>query len=173
MPEQKDDKVPDGYVRIGHIARAHGIKGDVAVVFYSDEPERFGAGTSLILDSRPVEIQRARRGKDGVIVTFDGVTDRNAAEELKGSHLFLAKSDRRELEEGEYWPEDLRGLQVVDQEGNRLGIVTDVVLDSAQTRLVITTTDERTVEVPFVDELVPEVSIPDGRVILNPLEGLI
>lgn len=171
--DQSDEYVPDGYVRIGHIARAHGIKGDVVAVFYSDEPERLGAGTQLLLDDRQVEIQRSRRGKDGVIVTLDSVADRNAAEALKGSRLFLAKSDRRSLSEGEYWPEDLIGLEAVDTDGNRLGTVADVVLDAAQQRLVISTIDERTVEVPFVDELVPEVSIPDGRVVVQPVEGLV
>jgi len=170
MPEQKD-YVPDGYVRIGHIARAHGIKGDVAVVFYSDEPERFGKGTRLRLGERDVTIERARPGKDGRIVTFAGVADRNAAEALQGAQLYLARADLRQLEDGEFWPDDLIGLEAVDQNGRRLGALTDVLLDSAQIRLVISGS-EGDFEVPFVSALVPEVLIDEGRVVINSVEGL-
>lgn len=145
----------------------------MVVVFYSDEPERFCKGTRLKLGDRDVIIEQARPIKDGVILAFEGVTDRNEAETLKGSKLFLAKADRRRLGDDEYWPEDLIGLEAFDGDGNHLGSVSDVALDAAQARLVISTVDGRTVEVPFVDELVPDVDVDGGQVVLRPIRGLL
>ena len=144
----------------------------MVVVFYSDDPSRFGTGTSLLLGDRPVEIVRVRSGKDGQIVALQGVGDRNEAETLKGSVLYLSKSDRRELEPGEYWPEDLVGLEAFAPEGQRLGVVAEVVLDAAQPRLVVAA-DRGNFEIPFVDELVPEVRLAEGHLIVDPVDGLL
>lgn len=144
----------------------------MVAVFYSDDPARFGAGTRLRIDARDVLVERARPSRDGVIVTLAGVDDRDAAESLRGKQLWLRRADRRQLEPGEFWPEDLIGSQVEDPSGSAIGIVSGVVLDAPQPRLVIQTAGG-SVDVPFVDALVPEVDLPNRRIVVTSIAGLI
>jgi 16S rRNA processing protein RimM len=80
--------------------------------------------------------------------------------------------ERRGLGENEYWPEDLVGLDARDPEGNDLGKISSLVTGGAQDRLVIVGEGTR-FEVPFVTELVPEVDVSGGYVVVNRIEGLI
>ena len=115
-------------ITIGHIARAHGLKGDVAVVFYSDHPEQFAAGFQLGGTGGSLTIEWVRSGAGVAIVKFAGVDDRDGAELLKGVQLTMEESDLRTLEEGEFWPSQLQGLEVRDRSGTKRGVVRDVIL---------------------------------------------
>ncbi|GBD83865.1 ribosome maturation factor RimM [bacterium BMS3Abin02] len=138
----------------------------------SDSPERFVHGATFITDFDTTLVLRGVRvHKDGMLVAFEGVTDRNAAEELRGTTLFIPVDERRKLEDDEFWPEDLEGLEVRDPQGRPLGRITGVIVGDAQDRLLIHSGD-RAVEVPFVEELVPDVRPESGFVTVVPIEGL-
>lgn len=154
---------------VGRILRAHGIRGEVVVVSESDNPDRFARGAVLLApDGSRLVVRNVRPHKGSLIVAFEGVGDRTAAETLRNTELSVV--DRRELEADEFWPEDLVGLVARDPDGRRLGEIVDVVL-GAQDRLVIRSEGE-TVEVPFVKELVPEVDPDGGFVTVQPIPGL-
>ncbi|MDP8959070.1 MAG: ribosome maturation factor RimM [Actinomycetota bacterium] len=140
-------------------------------------PGRFVAGARLWTDEAPprrlvVEAVRPHP-RGGLIVRFGGVEDRDAAEELRGSRLAIDRQERRPLEEGEFWPEDLQGLEVRAPSGESLGQVAGVVLGEAQDRLVLELAGGNTAEVPFVEELVVEVRPQDGYLVVSPVEGLL
>lgn len=106
----------------------------------------------------------------GYLVGFGGVADRAAAEALRGEVLTVAAAERRALDESEFWPDQLVGLEVVDDDGRRLGRITDVVPGPGQDRLVVTTPLDVNVLVPFVSDLVGEPE--DGRIVIRPPSGL-
>lgn len=163
----------DARVVVGYVRRAHGIRGDLIVRSLSDDPDRFAVGSEFLSDETPAvryTVVQSRLYNDGRLVRFDGVEDRTSAERLKGVSLTIAASDRRTLEDDEYWPDDLVGLVVIDTAERRLGEVTDVVLGDAQDRLVVTTSDGSVVEVPFVAAIVGD--IEGGSIRLDPPEGL-
>ena len=168
MSSSTDERIP-----IGYISRAHGIKGEVVVVSESDD-DRFTSGAAFLTDQAEVlTVRRARVGPHGRIVAFEEVPDRNRAEELRGRTLTIGPDQRRELEEAEYWPQDLIGLTAVDETGSAVGVIADVALGTAQDRLRIELPDQRIVDVPFVDDLVPEVDLDAGVVVIRPVAGLI
>lgn len=114
---------------------------------------------------RPLTVREIRRGKKGHEVAFVEVTTREAADQIRGSDVFV--SQRRPLGANEYWPEDLVGLEV--RPGG--GLVVAISHGAAQDRLVV----ERSgniFEVPFVDELVPVVDVAGGYVVIAEIEGL-
>lgn len=157
---------------IGHVARAHGVKGDVAVVVYSDHPEQFGRGFVFGGADQPLTIDQVRpQPGGGLVVKFAGVNDRNAAEHLRGTQLTMQPDTRRDLDDDEFWPEDLVGLSVTDDAGTELGTVVDVRTGGSQDRLVVRHS-EGVAEIPFVDELVPLVDLEASRVVVNPIQGL-
>jgi 16S rRNA processing protein RimM len=162
-------------VSVGYVRRAHGIKGEVVVRALTDNPHRFDGGQRFSTDEEPARtlvVARSRPHKDGVVVAFEGVTDRNSAEDLQGITLTIGAADRRELETDEFWPEDLQGLTAVTPSGEHLGTVSGVVLGAAQDRLVVTTATGKTVEVPFVEAIVGDVHPSLGHVVVDAPEGL-
>ena len=141
----------------------------------TDDPDRFAIGRVLETDRGDpawLTIDAAQPHKDGLLISFSGVGSRDAAERLRGVSLFVEASQRRELGPDEYWPEQLIGLSVVDQDGMELGSVSMVIEGSAQDRLQVIGPVGR-FEIPFVAALVPEVDIVAGRVVVDLPLGLI
>jgi len=156
---------------VGRIVKAHGVRGEVVVVSESDNPDRFARGAVLTTAEGSTLVVRASRARDAaLIVSFEGVDDRTAAERLRGETLCIEPTNRRALESDEYWPDDLIGLHVRDQEGIPLGEIVDVVI-GAQDRLVVRTSSGM-VDVPFVRSLVPYIDISAGFVTVNSIPGL-
>ena len=106
----------------------------------------------------------------GLIVGFAGITDRDAAEGLRGVVLTREAAERPRLERGEFWSSALVGLQAVTPAGILLGRVTGVLTAKLQDRLVVTTPAGVEVQVPFVDDLVADPGA--GRIVIDPPEGL-
>ena len=165
----QNESIPVGYVR-----RAHGIRGDVVVRgLISDAPERLVTGSTITTESGDVYAVTAHRSHKGdVVLHLDGVDDRNAAEDLIGTRFVISSDERRTLDEGEWWAEDLVGCTVVGVDGATIGDVTDVIVGAAQDRLVVTTPDGRVGQVPFVDALVPDVDTDTRSVTVDLPEGL-
>lgn len=136
-----------------------------------DDPGDFGRGTILRAGERDLEVRSARRYRDrGLIVGFAGITDRDAAELLRGAVLTRSAEHRRSLDRGEFWSSSLVGLQAVTRDGRALGRVTEVVVGRLQDRLVITTPAGAEVQVPFVEGMVGD---PEGgSIVIDPPEGL-
>jgi 16S rRNA processing protein RimM len=127
----------------------------------------FTVGSVVVIQDRPHVVRAIRFADKGPQVAFEGVVDRAAAEEIRGSDVYTTW--RRDLDEGEYWPEDLIGLKVITVDGQLLGEVVDVVLGAAQDRLVI---GEHGIEIPLVKDLVPTVDLEEGRIVVQSLPGL-
>jgi 16S rRNA processing protein RimM len=148
-----DTDIPVGYVR-----RAHGIRGDVVVRgLVSDAADRLVAGATLTDGSTVRVVTTHRPHKGDVVLHLEGIEDRDAAEALVGTQFVMGIAERRRLGPDEWWAEDIIGCDVLDGDGNRLGVVTDVVVGAAQDRLAVETTDGRSGEIPFVDALVTRV----------------
>ncbi len=165
---------PAGSTKVGYVRRAHGIKGALIARVVDEELERLQPGAVLgtDVDGHPtVTIASVQPHKDGLLVFVEGVSDRNQAERLRGASLTVSAADRRTLEQDEYWPDQLLGLAVYDLSGAKLGNVSDVISGAAQDRLVVTT-DTAAVEVPFVAEIVPNIDIATGSIVVDAPDGL-
>jgi 16S rRNA processing protein RimM len=165
----------DARVSVGYVRRAHGIGGEVIVRPLTDNPDRYAAGAEFGTDEDPprvLAVRSVRRHNDGLLIHFDGISTREAAEGLQGVTLTIDETQRRALGEGEYWPEELEGLVAIDPTGRHLGTVSGVVLGEAQDRLVVTTESGDVVEVPFVEQIVGEIHPSLGHVVVDPPEGL-
>lgn len=180
MTDQQQDDIE---VVVGRIGKPHGIRGEVTLDVRTDEPDRrFAPGTTLRAeapagaDRRPtaLTVERARWHQRTLLVTFEELADRNAAEAVRGTVLF-ATIGHDELPEDpeEYYDHQLVGLAVVDLDGTPLGEVKAVVHGSAQDLLTVRTPDGRDALVPFVSALVPEVDLEAGRVVVADRPGLV
>lgn len=173
---------------VARIGRAHGLRGEVTVQVHTDDPSgRFVPGTEFPTEpavAGPLRLRSVRVHNGIYLLAFDGTTDRTAAEGLRGIRL-LAPAGRGaadaepaqhphadEAEDG-WFPEDLRGLEVQDVSGVRLGTVADLHLRPHQDLLEITLVSGATAYLPFVEEIVPEVDEDAGVVTVDPPAGLL
>jgi 16S rRNA processing protein RimM len=178
------DQEPAGIeVVIGRIGKPHGIRGEVTLDVRTDEPERrFAPGTTLRAeapagaDRRPssLTVARARWHQSTLLVTFEELADRNAAEAARGTVLRATIGlDETPDDPEEFYDHQLVGLDVVDVDGTSLGTVKALVHGSAQDLLTVRTADGRDALVPFVTALVPEVDLEAGRVVVADRPGLV
>jgi len=162
-------------IRVGYVRRAHGLRGDVILRPLSDDPDRFVVGATFETDEDPTRsltIAEIREHKEGLLLRFKEVRDRNPADAMRGVTLTIAAEDRRELGDDEFWPEDLEGLAVELADGTPLGVVNSVITGGAQDRLLVVTGEGAEVEVPFVAAIATEIDQAAGRIVLDPPPGL-
>lgn len=146
---------------MGRIIKPHGIRGEVAVLLSTDVEDRLKAGAVLHTDRGDLRVERSIPHRDGWVVTFEGVADRNAAEDLRGVVLRAEPVDDPEA----LWVHELIGSEVVDQTGATIGVVKEIEANPASDLLVLDS-----------GALIPSVfvvSAGDGRVSVDVPEGLL
>jgi 16S rRNA processing protein RimM len=160
-------------VLAGEIGKPHGIVGEVYVLPLSDDARIFEPGARLAhADGRALVVagSRGHRG-DRLLVKFEGIDSRTAAERLRGV-VYAPDEQPRELELDEYWPRDLVGCAVHDPQGRRLGGVEAVVPGQAQDLLAVVTKSGSRL-VPLVKAIVTKVDLEARTIIVNAPPGLL
>lgn len=163
---------PTSRILLGRIVGAHGIHGEVVIHSYAAVPEDVGAYGPLFdkAGSKSFKLSGVRAASKGVVARIAGVSDRNAAEALKGTELYVARDKLPEPEEGTYYVADLIGMTVVDPDGNEIGKVVDSPDFGAGSLLEIRKTGIAQTElVPFTDAFVPHVDLAARRVTVKPI----
>ncbi|ALE76482.1 16S rRNA processing protein RimM [Pseudonocardia sp. EC080625-04] len=166
---------------VGVVVRVHGLRGEVVVESRTDSPEeRFAPGAVLHGSRRrgsgpgPLTVATSRAHSGRWLVLFEGVGDRDGAEELRGVQLLLPTTELAEPDDPEeFHVHRLTGLRAELTDGTPAGTITDVVHGPGGSLLVVTRPAGHEAMVPFVGEIVPEVDLEGGRVVLDPPEGLL
>lgn len=168
-------------LRAARIGKPHGIRGEVTVELFTDEPEqRLAPGQVLHREPGPDTAERTlseltvtsqRWNKKICLLGFAEVSDRNHAEALRGSVLSVTAAPATDDDDG-WYSHELEGLSCRLADGTVLGVVVELVTGPAQDLLVVRTASSEEIMVPFVEELVPEVDVASGVVIMNPPPGL-
>lgn len=170
-------------VVVGRIGKPHGLRGELTIDVRTDEPDsRFAPGSTLRAEPptgsasrlRVVTVQRARWHQQTLLVSFEEIADRNAAEAARGIVLHATLPAEATPEDpDEYYDHQLVGLAAYDEAGAPLGVLTAVTHGAAQDLLTVRTTDGRDALVPFVTALVPVVDLEAGRVVIADRPGLV
>lgn len=155
--------------------RVHGLRGEVVLEPLSDVPGRFDPGATLVVAGTPRTVASSRPHQGRLLVAFEGVADRTAAEALRGAEVTAEPVDLTDTET--YFAHELVGMAVVAEDGTWLGEVVDVVElpDAAGYDLLEVDTDGHRWLLPDADDLV-EVADADGVDVLcvvDPPEGLV
>jgi 16S rRNA processing protein RimM len=169
--EGKGKAVKRDLVLVGAITGAHGIRGEVKLRSFTADPAAIASYSPLeTAKGAKIEIVKIRAQKDGFLAMLKGVTDRNAAEALRGTELFVARTRLPEPEDDEVYVHDLIGLAVHLADGSLLGEIVGVA-DYGAGDLIDVKVEGRkdTVLIPFADQYVLEtaedrivVDLPDG-----------
>jgi 16S rRNA processing protein RimM len=168
------------WIEVGRVSRPHGVGGEVRVIPVSDNPERFACGS--VLHARPERVGlagsrlqehvrltiEAVRG-DGAfpIVAFREVVGREGAEGLRGYVLEVRSAELPGLADDEFYPFDLEGLAVRDQQGVVVGRVQEVIESPAHALLAVSLESGGQALVPFVSAAVPTVALTEGYLVIE------
>ena len=170
-------------VVVGRVGRPHGLRGEVTIEVRTDEPgRRFADGAVLRAEPprgsasplRALSVAGSRWHKSTLLVRFEELPDREAAESARGILLFATVDVAESPEDPEeFYAHQLVGLAAYDERGTHLGEVSALVRGGAQDLLTVRTADGREALVPFVKALVPEVDLAAGRVVVADRPGLV
>lgn len=167
---------------VGRVVKAHGITGELVVDVRTDDPDqRFAPGGVLLLKprgreqgSREVVVQSVRPHGGRLLVRLDGVSDRDAAEALRGGLFVIDSAELPPIADpDEFYDHQLEGLVVRTADGRDLGSVTEVLHTAAGELLSVRAGDGPEVLVPFVSAIVTTVSLAGGVIEIDPPEGLL
>ena len=169
----------DVRVVIGQALGPHGVRGLVKIRPLTDYPERFFSMETLrfyckgeLRGSYAVREMRLLESKGVFLASLEGVDDMDAAESLRGSTVEILPEERVPLPENEFWISDLVGLEALDENGTRLGLVRDVVDSGASQLLVIADDRGKDHYVPAVPEFFLSANLEKRNVVIHLVEGL-
>lgn len=146
-------KKKEQLIELGQIIGFHGIKGEMKVKSFSDNPERFIDLEKILIDGRPHKIKKARTQKGYAFLTLENINNRNEAEAFRNKILTLNREDLEELEEDEYYIVDLIGFPVIDFKTNqKIGVLKDITQTSGPVDNFVIQTNEKLIYVPALKE---------------------
>jgi 16S rRNA processing protein RimM len=162
-------------LQVARIGKPHGIRGEVTVQVLTDAPEdRFVPGTEFVVEpasAGPLTVHSARWNKDILLLAFEEIETRNEAETLRGAKLFIETEELDEDDDEGWYEHELVGLEA--RVGSEVvGKISGLNTMPVQDLLVVETPDGKEILIPFVEQIVPEVNVEEGYVLVTPPAGL-
>jgi 16S rRNA processing protein RimM len=158
---------PEPELRIGRLIKAHGVKGAFRLELLTDFPDRFAPGREVLVAGRPLRVARSEEQNGSMLVTFEGINDRTAAEPLAGSYVTVPLADARALPPDQYYHFQLVGLTVVDaRRARELGKVEEVLSYAANDVLRVTD-GKREILIPMIRSVVRSIAPSEGTITVD------
>ena len=157
------------FLDCGQIVNTHGVRGEMRIVPWADSPDFLCGFSTLYVDGGAKKVVSSRVHKGSVIVKLDGVDTVEQAMALKGRTVQIRRADAR-LPEGAFFLEDIIGLDVVDEAGQKLGVLREVLSPSIQQVYVVE--GEREILIPAVPEFILETNIQGGYIKVRLIDGM-
>jgi len=158
------------YLLIGEIVRPQGIRGEVKVRHYTDDPARFQELESVLIQTggqyERIVIAGCRVQKDDVFLVLKGVSDRNAAEKWRGVKLYIDRSNARILNEDQVFIADILGAEAYDRAGNLIGTLKEVLTPGGADVFVFDTL-RGVLMVPALKTVLLELDAEGGKIVMD------
>lgn len=165
-------------VVIGEVIKPHGIRGEFHVANHADSPLLYTPGARVWFRApgkpeRPVNILSCRPHQGRLLLTIEGVADRDAADGLRGMEVVVRAEDMPELDEGEVYLHEIVGYDVVLLDGSKVGVLESFMDIPGQDVWVIRGPDGKEILLPAHAETVPEIDATARKITINPPPGLL
>lgn len=166
----------ENYFVVGNIVNTQGIKGEVRLMPAVDDVERFKLLDRIFVDRKgsitEYEIENVRFHKQFVLLKLKGIDDMTSAEKLKGTVAKITEDMALPCEEDEYYIRDLYDMEVVTDEGERLGIISDVIFTGANDVYAVKSDDGKEILIPAIKDCILNVDVENKIMTVKLLEGL-
>ncbi|WP_042348946.1 ribosome maturation factor RimM [Bacillus massiliigorillae] len=168
------------WFNVGKIVNTHGIRGEVRVISRTDfADERYKVGNSLFLfqnnQETPIELKITshRKHKNFDLLTFEGYQNVNDVVGFKEGLLKVPESYLEALDEDEYYFHEIIGCKVLTTADEELGTIREILTPGANDVWVIQAKKGKDILIPYIEEIVKEINIPNKTIIIEPMEGLL
>ena len=163
-------------LEVGKIVNTHGLRGEVKVVAWTDSPDDFEKIKTVYIKMKSeqisLKIKSIKYQKNNLIIKFDEFNDINEVLPYKNAVLYADREELGPLDEGVYYIVDLIGLDVITEDGEKVGVICDVFNAGASDIYDVKREGKKNLLIPVIDEVVKEVDLENGRVVVNIMEGL-
>ncbi len=160
-------------IELGKIVKAVGIKGEVKLLSYSDDPYRYERLKNLIVGNMESTVKSVRVKDRQPIIKLEGIDDRNKAEELVGVSVFMWAEDLEKLPKGQYYIRDLIGAFVFDKKLGYIGKVEEVYTDRPQQLYKLSSEEHGEVYFPWVKDFILSVDVEKKEINVDLPEGIL
>lgn len=158
------------YLLLGEIVKPQGIRGEVKVRHYTDDPGRFHALKTVYMkeneEYRPFQVLSARVQNEDVFLKLEGIDNRDLAEEMRGRELWIDRMHAVSLDEEQVFIADILGAFAYDTKGREIGRLTDVITTNP-TAVLVFDTAKGTMMMPMLKHVVLDIDIENDRIILD------
>jgi 16S rRNA processing protein RimM len=169
---------PDGepvYLVVGFLRRAHGVHGEIILDLHTDFPERLQSGKKLFIgeERKPMTLSGSRPHAKGMLLKFKGIDTPEAAGQLRNQWVYVKATELPKLPEGRIYQHELFGFDVVDEGGNSLGKLVEIIETGANDVYVVRSEAGKEILLPAIPSVILEAD-PTQRVMrVHLLEGLV
>lgn len=167
----------EALLQAGVITTTHGIRGEVKVFPTTDDVHRFEDLDSVLLDTgreyMELEIENVKYFKQYAILKFKGIDNINDIEKYKGRSLYVTRDQAIPLEEDEYYIADLIGLDIYLENGEKFGVLKDVMETGANDVYIVETEEGKEVLIPAIHECVLDIDVEENRMEIHLMDGLL
>lgn len=164
-------------MKLGKILRPHGIRGEVRMLAYTAYPEQIPFIEEVFVGSETdfdiYTIETCRFHRDGVLLKFTGIDDRDAAETLRDLLVLVPMDIGAPLDEGEYYTYELLGVSVFTDAGEFIGVIEEIWETGANDVFVLRGSQRGEVLIPDTDEVVQSIDLDSQKMIITPIPGLL
>ncbi len=163
--------------RIGVITSTHGLRGEVKVFPTTDDVERFKKLKKCFIRTKDKDIEVEKNTckffKNMVILSFKEFNNINDIEKYKGCDLYVTRENAVPLKEDEFYISDIIGAEVYEENGEKLGVLSDVLKTGANDVFVVKLPDKKEVLIPVIKEFVPEMDVEHKKVTVKLMKGML
>lgn len=160
------------FITIGKILAPSGIKGKLKVTVLTDFPQRFTPGAKIYINRQPMTIDDTTWHKGNATIKLNTIDSLEDAERLRGQPLEIHHSQLQDLPDEEYYHFQLIGLEVWTTAGKLLGNITEILAPTSNDNYVVKGA-EGEILIPAIDDVVKSVDLNQGRMIIEPIAGLL
>ena len=163
------------FLAVGLLRRPHGLRGEAVVEIYTDFPDRIQPGCQLYAGDEhiPLYVHSRRNHKNGLLLTFDGIETPEQIGRLRNRVLYVSARDRPALPVGEYYHHQLLGLDVIDETGQTLGALVEIITTGANDVYVVRSPGGKEILIPVIPGVVQKVDLTGRKLHVHLPRGLI
>ena len=165
------------FLRVGVISSTHGVHGEVKVYPTTDDSNRFKKLKEVLMDTGkeklPLHVEQVKFFKGMVILKFKEFGTLNEVEGFRGRDLLVTRENAVRLAENENFIVDLIGLPCITDEGEKLGILTDILQTGANDVYVVKQKNGKEILLPSIPQCILKVDLEAGEILVHVLEGLL